>query len=215
MSKAHFFDLEKEWPTFIAHLRRGCVTPRVPFMAPDLPPNFIQRPREFDALKNLLLTPDRAQPVAITTALSGAGGFGKTTLAAALCHDENVVANFNDGIMWTTLGQTPGRRSYSEQVNAQGPRFGFDLKPSALRAPRRYPAKPSRKPPGWFGPLRHRREFGKRISVLAPRFTHAQAHPNLKRSRLQDKLSKRQAHSECVVRANAKPQKVRCGCSRL
>jgi hypothetical protein len=39
MSKAHFFDLEKVWPTFIVHLRRGCVTPRVPFMAPDLPPN--------------------------------------------------------------------------------------------------------------------------------------------------------------------------------
>ena len=36
MSKAHFFDLDKEWDTFIAHLRKGCDTPRVPFMAPDL-----------------------------------------------------------------------------------------------------------------------------------------------------------------------------------
>ncbi|HTT64474.1 MAG TPA: TIR domain-containing protein, partial [Bryobacteraceae bacterium] len=39
MSKAHFFDLKKEWPAFLAHLRKGCDTPRVPFMAPDLPPH--------------------------------------------------------------------------------------------------------------------------------------------------------------------------------
>ena len=106
MSKAHFYDLEKEWPTFVAHLRKGCDTPRVPFMAPDLPPLFVQRPTEFDALKNLLLTADRGQPVAITTALTGAGGFGKTTLAAALCHDEDIIENF-DGILWVTLGQAP------------------------------------------------------------------------------------------------------------
>ncbi len=107
MSKAHFFDLEKEWPTFLAHLRKGCDTSRVPFMAPDLPPHFVARPKEYDALKNLLLTPDRSQPVAIATALAGAGGFGKTTLAAALCHDEDIVENFDDGILWVTLGQTP------------------------------------------------------------------------------------------------------------
>ncbi len=107
MSKAHFFDLEREWPTFVAHLRKGCDTPRVPFMAPDLPPYFVDRPREYEALKDLLLTPDRGQPVAITTALTGAGGFGKTTLAAALCHDEDILENFDDGILWVTLGQTP------------------------------------------------------------------------------------------------------------
>ena len=84
MSKAHFYDLEKEWPTFLAHLRKGCDAPRVPFMAPDLPAHFVQRPSEFGALKNLLLTAYPSQRVAITTALTGAGGFGKTTLAAAL-----------------------------------------------------------------------------------------------------------------------------------
>jgi WD40 repeat protein len=107
MSKAHFFDLDAEWPTFLAHLRKGCDTPRVPFMAPDLPPHFVQRPSEYDALKNLLLSADRGQPVAIATALTGAGGFGKTTLATALCHDDDILANFDDGILWVTLGQTP------------------------------------------------------------------------------------------------------------
>ena len=106
MSKAHFFDLRQEWPTFVAHLRKGDRR-RVPFVAPDLlPSHFVQRPAEFDALKNLLLNPARTGPVAITTALSGAGGFGKTTLAAALCHDDDVVMNFDDGIL-CTLGQTP------------------------------------------------------------------------------------------------------------
>ena len=107
MSKAHFFDLDKEWPTFVAHLRKGCDTPRVPFMAPDVPAHFVERPTEYEALKNLLLNPERSQPVAITTALAGAGGFGKTTLAAALCHDDDIVQNFDDGILWVTLGQTP------------------------------------------------------------------------------------------------------------
>ena len=64
-------------------------------------------PDEFGRLKNLLLSPDRRETVAITTALSGAGGFGKTTLAAALCHDEDIIQNFDDGILWVTLGQNP------------------------------------------------------------------------------------------------------------
>jgi WD40 repeat protein len=107
MRKAHFFDIDKEWESFVAHLRKGCDTPRVPFMAPDLPENFVERPNEFGQLKNLLLSPDRKKPVAITTALSGAGGFGKTSLAIVLCHDEDIVQNFDDGVLWVTLGQNP------------------------------------------------------------------------------------------------------------
>ena len=105
MRKAHVFDLDKEWPTFLGHLRTPCKAPRVPFNAPDLPPHFVPRPQEFEQLKGLLL--DGGEPVAITTALSGAGGFGKTTLAAALCHDEDIQQNFDNGILWVTLGQTP------------------------------------------------------------------------------------------------------------
>ena len=76
-------------------------------MAPDLPVGFVQRSREFEALRSLLLEPERSDPVAITTALTGAGGFGKTTLAAALCHDDAILQAFDDGILWTTLGETP------------------------------------------------------------------------------------------------------------
>ena len=45
--------------------------------------------------------------IAITTALAGAGGFGKTTLAAALCHDDDTITAFDDGVLWATLGQSP------------------------------------------------------------------------------------------------------------
>ena len=55
----------------------------------------------------MLLKGERKDPVAITTALTGAGGFGKTTLAAAVCHDEEIIQAFDDGILWTTLGEMP------------------------------------------------------------------------------------------------------------
>jgi hypothetical protein len=107
MARAHFYPLDTQWETFLAHLQRGCQTTRVPFMAPDLPLGFVQRPKQFEALRALLLEGERKDPVAITTALTGAGGFGKTTLAAALCHDEEIIQAFDDGILWTTLGETP------------------------------------------------------------------------------------------------------------
>ncbi len=39
--------------------------------------------------------------------VQGAGGFGKTTLAIAACHDPRVVNAFPDGMLWTSLGVTP------------------------------------------------------------------------------------------------------------
>src|SRR5262245_33559825 len=107
MKKAHIYDLDVQWETFLAHLRRGCQTTRVPFMAPDLPAGFVRRQREFDQLKSLLLDPAKRDPIAITTAVTGAGGFGKTTLACALAHDDDLILAFDDGILWTTLGEDP------------------------------------------------------------------------------------------------------------
>jgi WD40 repeat protein len=127
MRKAHFFDLDKEWESFLAKLRKGCNALRVPFMSPDLPENFIGRPNEFGKLKDLLLSPDRKEPIAITTALSGMGGFGKTTLAVALCHDDDIILNFDEGILWVTLGQNPNLMENLVTVYAAltGDRRGF------------------------------------------------------------------------------------------
>jgi NB-ARC domain len=33
------------------------------------------------------------------------GGFGKTVLAQALCHDEVVQQAFPDGVIWITIGK--------------------------------------------------------------------------------------------------------------
>jgi WD40 repeat protein len=117
MRKSHFYDLgrfvdgewrdAKEWGTFVDHLKSDRQPVRVPFMAPDLPAGFVPRTREFDEVLHRLLGPSGEQPVAITTALQGAGGYGKTTLAVALCHDERVIEAFDDGVLWTALGQTP------------------------------------------------------------------------------------------------------------
>ena len=54
-----------------------------------------------------LLDTKRENPVTITTTLHGAGGLGKTTLAAALCHHDDIITAFDDGILWVTLGQKP------------------------------------------------------------------------------------------------------------
>ena len=55
MKKAQVYDLDVQWETFVAHLRRGCQATRVPFMAPPPPADFVARPRQFAALKELLL----------------------------------------------------------------------------------------------------------------------------------------------------------------
>ncbi|MBI3682201.1 MAG: TIR domain-containing protein [Acidobacteria bacterium] len=111
MSRAHCYTLPGQWNLLVRQLQSPGKTDRVPFMADDLPKGFIQREREFSKLREQLLKGDRRRPTTITTALTGAGGFGKTTLAAALCHDEEVINEFGDGILWVTLGEKPDVRA--------------------------------------------------------------------------------------------------------
>lgn len=39
--------------------------------------------------------------------MRGAGGFGKTVLAQALAHSDEVYEQFHDGVLWVTLGERP------------------------------------------------------------------------------------------------------------
>ncbi|MGB1285858.1 MAG: NB-ARC domain-containing protein [Aggregatilineales bacterium] len=80
-------------------------TDSVPLMMPPLPDDFVPRPIETDLLMDSLLNP-QAETVAITAALKGAGGYGKTTLASAICHDEQIRRKFCDGILWVELGES-------------------------------------------------------------------------------------------------------------
>ena len=107
MSKAHFFELEREWDTFIRHLKSPCHAARVPFMAPDPPPGYVERSELTARMVGQLLDEARENPLAVTATLHGPGGIGKTTLAVALCHREEVISAFDDGILWVTLGQEP------------------------------------------------------------------------------------------------------------
>jgi len=107
MSNVHFFDLDKEWATFLQYLRTPPIRHRVPFMAPDLPAGFVERAAEFTVVRDHLVDRNLRNPLTVTTALYGTGGFGKTTIAAALCHDEDVITAFFDGILWVTLGRNP------------------------------------------------------------------------------------------------------------
>ncbi len=106
----HFYDVENQtqWQKFLNDLNTRCEVPRIPFMVEDLPEDFVPRKDEFDQLLAYLRNNEDGGPIAITAALRGAGGYGKTTLAKALCHNEDVQDAFEDGILWVTLGETPG-----------------------------------------------------------------------------------------------------------
>ena len=106
MRKSHFYHPVIEWDKMLAHLRRGCRATRVPYMAPPLPQSFVPRSSETQAVLQHLLG-DGQSAKSVTVALRGPGGFGKTTLAAAVCHDDGCIDSFDDGILWVTLGQTP------------------------------------------------------------------------------------------------------------
>jgi WD40 repeat protein len=77
---------------------------------PELPPNFVTRPRDFSELEAALIdgTTSRhgisARPRA---GVHGQGGIGKTVLAISLARDDDVRRAFPDGIFWLTFGQEP------------------------------------------------------------------------------------------------------------
>jgi WD40 repeat protein len=78
---------------------------------PKLPPHYLERSKELEAIKAKLLGGDGASVGVVGArrgaAVQGMGGVGKTVLAAAVIQDEQIRASFRDGIVWLTLGQTP------------------------------------------------------------------------------------------------------------
>jgi hypothetical protein len=108
MHKSHFYTLDAEWPKLVNDLNTRCEKIRIPFIPYDVPEDFVPRPKEFEELLSTLLN-KHEEPVAITTAaLRGAGGYGKTTMAIALCYNDEIQEMFDGGILWMTLGQNPG-----------------------------------------------------------------------------------------------------------
>jgi len=100
--------IPERWAWLVGKLRLPFEIRRVRNMAEAPPTDYVPRPIEFDRLKSDLLDPTTKDAVAITAALKGAGGYGKTTLARALCADADIQEAYYDGILWVTLGETPG-----------------------------------------------------------------------------------------------------------
>lgn len=70
------------------------------------PPHYIPRPTLLEQLRHALLTPSD-QVMAITSALHGMGGIGKSVMARALCDDSEVKARFTNGTLVAVLGEQP------------------------------------------------------------------------------------------------------------
>ena len=108
MRDLHFYDLAHEWDKFVDDLRREPLRRRVPFMVDALPGAFVRRPAAHADLLAFLVDATSGDPKPGVVALLGAGGFGKTTLAQAVCHDERIQQAFDDGIVWVRFGEQPG-----------------------------------------------------------------------------------------------------------
>ena len=87
----------REWPRVPGRGRDARLS-----QAPAVP-GWVDR-GELAEVVSALTDPDSG-PVALTTGLVGAGGFGKTMLAAKACQDREVMQRFGGGIMWVTVGR--------------------------------------------------------------------------------------------------------------
>jgi hypothetical protein len=106
LGQIYDLDLPEHYTTLKRVLEDQSRQKRVAMMAPEPPADFVHRPTEFNTLKKQLLDA-KGDAVAITAALRGAGGYGKTTLARALAHDADIQDAYFDGILWVELGEKP------------------------------------------------------------------------------------------------------------
>ena len=105
--RADVYDISEpeRWRTLVRVLEGPGETRRVPYMSGDLTDDFVPRPAEYGKLKEAVLSAGSGAAVAVTTALLGAGGYGKTTLANQLCRDPDVRFEFTDGILRAEIGK--------------------------------------------------------------------------------------------------------------
>lgn len=120
----------------VAQLRGPGTVTRVSYNLPPLPASLVKRPVQFDRLKKLVLAEKGGGTVGVTTALAGAGGYGKTTLANMLCHDEDVQRHFTGGILRVEIGKERPSvlgliADLVEQLDPKGHRPGFQDEGSA------------------------------------------------------------------------------------
>lgn len=86
-----------------------------PWMAPPLD-RLVDRPELSRRLISALTAPEVSE-VGLTTALQGAGGFGKTSLAAWVCHRPEIERQYPGGLLWVTIGQEIQMSTLAERIN--------------------------------------------------------------------------------------------------
>jgi NB-ARC domain-containing protein len=90
-------------------------TGRRPWMAPPLG-RMVERPELGGVLLEALIAPTPTE-VGLTTALQGAGGFGKTRLATWVCHQPQIERRYPGGLLWVTVGQEVRGADLAERIN--------------------------------------------------------------------------------------------------
>jgi tetratricopeptide (TPR) repeat protein len=126
----HVYDPEEELDALVRVLKSTCMSARVPFMVPELPENYVEREAEVGVIVEALLKPAAADggDAAVNdgegspsrrVALWGPGGFGKSTLAKAVGHDERTLAAYGDGILWVSLGEQPDVHAALNNIYAE------------------------------------------------------------------------------------------------
>jgi WD40 repeat protein len=76
----------------------------------------IERPVEVDRIVDGLRQ-HGSRTVGVTTALQGAGGFGKTTVAKLVRSDKRILRRFGDHVYWVTLGRDARRGILTDKAN--------------------------------------------------------------------------------------------------
>jgi hypothetical protein len=77
----------------------------------------VARPAEVDRIVRAVVGRRGAGTVGITTAVHGAGGFGKTTVARLVRSDRRVLRRSGGGVFWVTVGRDARRGTLVDKVN--------------------------------------------------------------------------------------------------
>jgi len=130
-------DYAETWGRFTRQLQNPPPRKPVPFMAEALPIHFTQRKSMQEAIKTHLLDDSRTNPRPGLVTLLGMGGFGKTTLAQAVCYDPEIVDVYAGGVLYATIGESGA--DITAKINAmvsalKGTPAVFNTREEAARA---------------------------------------------------------------------------------
>jgi WD40 repeat protein len=77
----------------------------------------VDRPEKVREIARALCRRRSGSTIAVTTAVHGAGGFGKSTVARIVWADKRVLRRFDGRVFWVTLGRDVRRGALVEKIN--------------------------------------------------------------------------------------------------